>query len=149
MIKPEIYYTLICDRCKELFESSGINGYTDDGSVLENAMESDWIEYEGKHYCPECYHVDEEMDELVPLPDFPRFAFKVKDFLECYVGFRDAVIQEQNDSYTISVGLKSERPLQREHLSMVGLLLPANVWSYEVTPANKYGWRKLVIKIEK
>lgn len=86
---------------------------------------------------------------LSPLPDFPRFVFKVKDFLEYYVGFRDAVIQEQNDSYTISVGLKSERPLQREHLSMVGLLLPANVWSYEVTPAGKYGWSKLVIKIEK
>ena len=39
MIKPEIYYTLICDRCKELFEANGINGYTDDGSVLENAMD--------------------------------------------------------------------------------------------------------------
>ena len=149
MIKPEIYYTLICDRCKELFESSGINGYTDGDYIWESAESSDWIEHNGKHYCPECYHVDEETDELVPLPDFPRFAFKVKDFLECYVGFRDAVIQEQNDSYTISVGLKSERPLQREHLSMVGLLLPANVWSYEVTPADKYGWRKLVIKIEK
>ena len=93
--------------------------------------------------------MDEETDELVPLPDFPRFVFKVKDFLERYVGFRDAVIQEQNDSYTISVSLKSEYPPQREHLLMVGLLLSVNVWSYEVTPAGKYGWRKLVIKIEK
>lgn len=32
----------------------------------EQAMESEWIEIGDKHYCPDCYELDDELDEYVP-----------------------------------------------------------------------------------
>lgn len=29
-------------------------------------MESEWAEIGDKHYCPECYEFDDELDEYVP-----------------------------------------------------------------------------------
>ena len=29
-------------------------------------MESEWVEIGDKHYCPDCYEFDDELDEYVP-----------------------------------------------------------------------------------
>lgn len=31
----------------------------------EQAMESEWVEIGDKHYCPDCYEFDDELDEYV------------------------------------------------------------------------------------
>lgn len=150
MITPTIFYTLKCDRCKELFESSeGFIGHVDEGSVWEDAENSDWIEYKGKHYCPDCYYFDEEKDEYIPLSDYPTSVFKVEKFLKTYVGYKDASIKEYADHFVVSVHLRANEPFQREYLEMIRLILTLESWSFEVTPIEKYSNSTLVIKIEK
>ena len=66
MIKELIYYDIICDRCgKSLINESGLC-YPDTGSAELIALNSEWIMKDGKHYCPDCYELDEETDEYVP-----------------------------------------------------------------------------------
>lgn len=66
MIKEYSCYDIICDRCgKSLTKLSG-DCYPDTNSAEMVALQSDWKEINGKHYCPDCYEVDEETDEYVP-----------------------------------------------------------------------------------
>ena len=66
MIKEVTYYDIICDRCgKSLTEESEMC-YPDKDSALMVAEQSEWVEINGKHYCPDCYELDEETDEYVP-----------------------------------------------------------------------------------
>lgn len=70
MIKEKIYYDIICDCCgKSLTDESG-DCYPDINSAEMVASQSDWLRLEinGKHYCPDCYEVNEETDEYVPKP---------------------------------------------------------------------------------
>ena len=68
MIKPVTMYSVICDRCGKSFidEFNGIGAWLDKGTAKEQAMESEWAEIGDKHYCPDCYEFDEELDEYVP-----------------------------------------------------------------------------------
>ena len=71
-MKKEIkMYTVKCDLCNTHFtdEHTGFVGWTDYEGARENAMDSEWIENwqqgeEQKHYCPDCYTVNNE-DEVV------------------------------------------------------------------------------------
>ena len=60
MIKEVESYYLLCDSCKKVFiDKYGIYSlYLDNVSPFEYAQEEGWIEYEDKHYCPDCYKVD-------------------------------------------------------------------------------------------
>lgn len=150
MITPTIFYTLQCDRCKEMFESQeGFIGQVDSDSVWEYAENSDWIEYKGKHYCPDCYDFDEEKDENIPLPAYPKSIFKVENFLKTYVGFKDAITKEYSEHFIVSVHLRTNEQLQKEFLEMIRSILALESWSFEVIPAEKYSNSTLVIKIEK
>ena len=66
MIKEVTYYDIICDRCgKSLTKESNIC-YPDTNSALMVAEQSEWVDINGKHYCPDCYELDEVTDEYVP-----------------------------------------------------------------------------------
>lgn len=68
MIKSVTMYSVICDRCGKAFidEFNGIVAWLDEGTAKEQAMESEWAEIGDKHYCPDCYEFDDELDEYVP-----------------------------------------------------------------------------------
>lgn len=68
MIKPVTMYSVVCDRCGKPFidEFNGIVAWLDEGTAKEQAMESEWAEIGDKHYCPDCYEFDDELDEYVP-----------------------------------------------------------------------------------
>ena len=66
MIKEKTYYDIICDRCgKSLTEESNIC-YPDTESAEMVAKNSEWVTIVGKHYCPDCYKLDEVTDIYVP-----------------------------------------------------------------------------------
>ena len=66
MIKEVTYYDIICDRCgKSLTEESEMC-YPDTESAEIIAKDSEWITIVGKHYCPDCYELDEVTDKYVP-----------------------------------------------------------------------------------
>lgn len=64
----EIFHAVRCDRCGETHEGE-YEYHVDEQSAWESAQEDDWIEVDGKHYCPCCYH--EENDENAPLKPLP------------------------------------------------------------------------------
>lgn len=68
MIKSVTMYSVVCDRCGKTFieEFNGIAAWLDEGTAKEQAMESEWAEIGDKHYCPDCYEFDDELDEYVP-----------------------------------------------------------------------------------
>ena len=60
MIKEVRAYSLFCDNCNEIYIDN-CNDYSiwlDESIAIEDAMSEDWIEHEGKHYCPDCYKFD-------------------------------------------------------------------------------------------
>ena len=66
MIKEVTYYDIICDRCgNSLVDESGII-YPDKDSALMVAEQSEWNTIDDKHYCPDCYELDEVTDKYVP-----------------------------------------------------------------------------------
>ena len=61
MIKEEKRYYIICDNCNEAYlGSSYLCKYT----AMRCAKEDEWIEHNGKHYCPNCYELDDN-DNIV------------------------------------------------------------------------------------
>lgn len=66
MIKPVTMYSVVCDRCGKTFEADDSVAWTDKQSARFYALESEWKEIDNKHYCPDCYEFDDELDEYVP-----------------------------------------------------------------------------------
>ena len=67
MIKLVTMYSVVCDRCGKTFckGDTTITG-ADKKSVRSYALESGWVEIGDKHYCPDCYEFDDELDKYVP-----------------------------------------------------------------------------------
>lgn len=67
MIKPVTMYSVICDRCGKIYgEDDGIIAWPEICTAREQVMENDWIEVDNKHYCPDCYEFDYELEDYVP-----------------------------------------------------------------------------------
>lgn len=87
MITKHIMYGVKCDRCGAQFVDS-YNDYTawaDEGDAWSSASEEDWIERNGKHYCPCCYEYNEDENENVVKPPYPQafrdFRLRMKSIL--------------------------------------------------------------------
>jgi len=62
-------YTVVCDHCGEdIGSSSEYSCWNDDTYAEENAMESEWVKENGKHYCPDCVSYGDN-DELQLKPE--------------------------------------------------------------------------------
>ena len=65
MIQKVEMFTVICDNCGEdAGTDSDYSCWNDESAAREIAMDSDWMEEEGKHYCPKCWSYDDE-DNLI------------------------------------------------------------------------------------
>jgi len=69
MIYEEKVYGLRCDGCAEDYidEHSGFSWYADQQGVQEAADNDGWHGENGKHYCPNCHHFDDN-DNLILKP---------------------------------------------------------------------------------
>lgn len=64
-IKTVEMFTVICDNCGvDVAKDQEYSCWNDEGYAEEQAMESDWIEENGNHYCDDCYEYDDE-DNLI------------------------------------------------------------------------------------
>ena len=66
MIKEVAYYDIICDRCGKSLIDESETCYPDKDSALMVAEQSEWMDINGNHYCPDCYELDEVTDIYVP-----------------------------------------------------------------------------------
>ena len=101
MIVPEIFYGVKCNRCGEMFESGDYAYYSDESSVLDEALECDWIEQNGKHYCPNCYTQDEETDEFKIYPEIPEVVKKIQKFIRT-ITKNNPETKEKQDLFELS-----------------------------------------------
>ena len=81
MIEKVTYYDIICDRCDKSLTDESEMRYLDKDIALKFAEQSDWIEINGKNYCPDCYELDEETDEYVEKCDKTICCGECKEFL--------------------------------------------------------------------
>lgn len=81
-IITNVFYAVKCDRCGELHENFDDSSfYFDKNSALEDIENDEWIEQDNKHYCPNCYIVDEETDDIQVKSPYPVTMEKLKRFL--------------------------------------------------------------------
>ena len=66
MIKELTMYTVVCDSCgKDVNEDAEYSCWNDKGYAEDIAMDSDWVTDGDKHYCPDCYHYNEDDDLII------------------------------------------------------------------------------------
>ena len=65
MIRKVTMYQAVCDGCGKAHvnEFLGYCAWVDKSSAVEDAVDSEWTEIDGKLYCPDCYEYDEKTDE--------------------------------------------------------------------------------------
>lgn len=69
MFKRIEMWQVQCDRCGCCCDDSmGIIAWSDKEGAEQVALDSDWREIDGKHYCPDCYDVDDCTDDYRPKP---------------------------------------------------------------------------------
>lgn len=64
MIEPVTMYSVVCDRCGKILDDGSV--WEDKSSAISYALNSKWAEIGDKHYCPDCYEFDDELNEYVP-----------------------------------------------------------------------------------
>lgn len=66
MIKEVKSYAMFCDNCNELYSEpcSDYTMWVDENGARESSAEEGWLEHNGKHYCTNCYELDDN-DNIV------------------------------------------------------------------------------------
>jgi len=135
MITTSIFYGLKCDRCGDRYEDS--EGHThcpDEDSVIDFSQDDEWIEKDGKDYCPGCYTIDEETDEVKLLPPIPDYVKLIRAFIQKIIGCGH-FMNETPESFILSFWVPSSHSLNacdenyiRSYLAdrLIGITYPAN-----------------------
>lgn len=97
MVTQQIFYGLKCNRCQCEFEDGDQSHFSDEETVIEYALESDWIEKNGKHYCSDCYDIDEDTNQVTILEEFPEHLKTIRNFIEKVVKGRTSVSEDSKD----------------------------------------------------
>ena len=137
MIITEVFYGIKCDRCGEIFEDGEHSFWSDESSAMENATESEWAELNGKHYCPNCYEVDEETDEIKVFEEYPQPLKTLNAFIDKILkGSRDVL--EFEDNFLIKCRLYMKPKLKSFEVDYIKSLLGEKFISldYEIEKYN-------------
>ena len=63
-------YTVECDNCKSVRgEGCEYSCWNDENYAVEEATDNEWIEDNGKHYCPDCYTLDSDDNIVLKIND--------------------------------------------------------------------------------
>lgn len=145
---PAIFYAIRCDRCLCNHEAE-YEYYTDESDALESAEEDDWIEVDGKHYCPCCYH--EEDDEKIPYNDFPPM-YRIARAACQKIGTIPHVVIESRNTISVSSGYVSSSKLVEGVIDWMNNRHNNGSWgayTAECVSSDKFnGHYKLVVRIE-
>lgn len=152
MIEPAIFYGVKCNRCHDMHSDSDDTEYFyDEGEAIEQAMDDDWIEKDGKHYCPSCYEGSEDDGNLKIKPEYPKEVFKVAKFLSNFVsnGGGCYTITENEDSFVISCCQNGKKLPDEAIREMIKRILVNFTYSYSIEDFKNASNSKLFVKINK
>lgn len=67
MIEKVEMYQAVCDGCGKYYydDFNGFVAWSDEVAAQNAATENEWMEINGKLYCPDCYEYDGELDDYV------------------------------------------------------------------------------------
>ena len=140
MYKEAIFYGLQCDRCGDDYESGEYTYFSDKGDVLDSAIDNDWQEIDGRHYCPCCYEENPDPNhdddhEYRPKPAYPECIPQLRRFLHVIGGYR----QEEKDGwlkFRTHTG-HMEKALAPEYRAMIDKILSSVEHRIEVVDLEK------------
>lgn len=147
MIEQKIFYGVKCDRCGTMCEGGEFEYFDDESFAVENALESEWEEIGDKHYCPDCYEIDEETDEVKVYDPYPDYINKVMSFVKG--GLKaGAILNETKDKFTITVSIYRILNVNDYDIEYIKNILGYNLISLNKT-RDKYGKLQGIFEIRK
>jgi hypothetical protein len=145
MIITEVFYAVKCDRCGKVYDGADYGYYNDMDSSLEFAKEDDWVEIGGKHYCPNCYVIDEDTEEVKKRPPRSQHVKSLEKFINDFLGCNARIVESEND-YEVLFYLKALSVLDEEYIRK---MLGSNLLSLQCEPNEGTMLPKCMIKIKK
>lgn len=109
MIVKEIFYAVKCNRCSKIHNETEYSFWSAECDAIEQAMQSEWTEIEGKHYCTECYEFNDEKDDYVAKRDFPEHVDKITNFLQKIANCYSVEVLDSDDFFIISARLSYQK----------------------------------------
>jgi hypothetical protein len=107
-IIQETFYAVKCDRCGETHQNyDDTQFWSEPGTAIEQAYDSEWIEKDGKHYCPNCFVIDEVTDEETVKPPYPEHLVKLRKFIEKILKSIDET-EEFEDHFKVSFQIREK-----------------------------------------
>ncbi|MCM1301979.1 MAG: hypothetical protein NC226_09695 [Bacteroides cellulosilyticus] len=103
MIKPQILYGVMCDRCGTTLINDNDNAaWWDRFQAEDEASEADWHSVSDHHYCPNCYREDDDGNRIIKAP-FPEYVKGIRLFLNRLANSFPVDLDEE-DNYVRLVG---------------------------------------------
>jgi hypothetical protein len=149
MIVSEIFYGVKCNRCGEQYEDGEHSFWSDESGAVENAMESEWIEEKGKHYCSECYEQNEETEENTVKPDFPEHVKNLKKFFDKIIVGHSSSILEQEDCLKISKTLYNQTGLNSYDTNYITEITGASLISIDIKKHERWSGYEAVVLVRR
>jgi hypothetical protein len=127
MILKEIFYAVKCNRCGILHEGSDYSYFSQEGDAIESAYESEWCEFDDKHYCPDCFtFTDEDQEEVKVKEPYPDKLVKLRKFLEKVLNVRTRIF-EKDDQFTVKVNIYNSKTLLESDEMFIRNLLDVSI----------------------
>ena len=145
MIIAEVFYGVKCDRCGKVYDGADYGYYNDMDSALEYAKEDEWLEIGGKHYCPNCYVVDEDTEEVKKRPPRCQHLKSLESFINDFLAHHAHVI-ESDDDYEVLFHGKALSIMDEEYIRK---MLGSNLISLQCKPHERMQLSECLIKIKK
>lgn len=149
MIISEIFYGLKCNRCGKIHDDGEHSFWNDESTAIENACESEWIEQNGKHYCPTCYDYNEDKDENIVRAEFPDHLKLLNKFLKKMVLGHNDEVKELDNCFLVSKSLHNKTRLDSFEEKYIKDMLGENLISIDYKKHERYSSFTLNIIIEK
>ena len=148
MIVSEIFYGVKCNRCGEHFEDGEHSFWSDEDNAIENAMDSEWIEIKGKHYCTNCHELDEKTDEVKVFEDYPQHLKTLNKFIDRVTIGTQRNVFETTTEFTVKCSFYKKPKLEKFEENYIKDLLGEKFISLDYE-AGKYNSFTCIIKLKK
>lgn len=140
MIISEIFYGLKCNRCGETYEDGEHSFWSDESSAIENAMESEWHEEKGKHYCTNCHDKKDDTDEITVFEEFPEHLKTLNKFIDRISSGTARNVLENNTEFTVKCRFYKSPKLKDFEESYIKQLLGEKFISLEYEEGKYNSW---------
>ena len=131
MIKTKVFYAVQCDRCGHVED----NHWMPD---IESLEYDDWLLVGKKHYCPDCFFINDEDKKEVKNP-IPHQMLRIKSFLKLFLSCRNEadIIGNSVECFLLRDGLTQAQISYIEELASPYSII------VHIVPPN----RKLVVEV--